>query len=334
MGESHRMKKIVFFNDLIKLPKALAFFDIEDFINKTFPLKLHMGEKHNKHFVRPSFIAYVVKILKNLPSSPYLLDSTVAYPGLRHTKKGYLKLAREHHFTEDTIGCPVVIDDSGIRREVENRVYNVVDHIYYSKYIFAVSHVKGHIAAGMGGAIKNFGMGGVTKDTKIQMHHGSRPEYNKDSCTFCGICAEVCPFNAIEINQTQWHRDNKTCFGCGVCVENCASQALSYRDADLQFVLACAAKACVQEKSVLYLNELKRISKSCDCDPDAGPLICPDIGYIVGDDPVAVDQGSLDLINEVRPQVFEKENKVDPSKQIHYGEQIGLGSSKYQLIEL
>ena len=26
--------------------------------------------------------------------------------------------------------------------------------------------MKGHIATGMGGAIKNFGMGGVTKETK------------------------------------------------------------------------------------------------------------------------------------------------------------------------
>jgi len=32
--------------------------------------------------------------------------------------------------------------------------------------------------------------------------------------------------------------------------------------------------------------------------------------------------------------VFEKENKVSPFKQIKYGEEIGLGSSSYTLIKL
>jgi hypothetical protein len=117
-------------------------------------------------------------------------------------------------------------------------------------------------------------------------------------------------------------------------VDACPSKALQYQDADLQFLLACSAKACVQGKNVLYLNELKRIAKGCDCDPNAGPIICPDIGYLVGDDPVAIDKASLDLINKVKENVFEKINKVNPLKQIKYGEQIGLGSASYELIEL
>ncbi len=85
---------------------------------------------------------------------------------------------------------------------------------------------------------------------------------------------------------------------------------------------------------MLYLNELKRIAKGCDCDPNAGPIICPDIGYLLSDDPVAIDKASLDLIDKVEENVFKKVNKIDPLKQIRYGEQIGLGSSSYQLIEL
>ena len=84
----------------------------------------------------------------------------------------------------------------------------------------------------------------------------------------------------------------------------------------------------------MYLNELKRIAKGCDCDPNAGPIICPDIGYLLGDDPVAIDNASLDCINDVKKDVFINVNKVDPFKQIKYGEEIGLGSSSYQLIEL
>jgi uncharacterized Fe-S center protein len=98
--------------------------------------------------------------------------------------------------------------------------------------------------------------------------------------------------------------------------------------------MACAAKACVQDKYVIYLNELKRIARSCDCDSFAGPVICPDIGYLVSDDIVAIDKASLDLINDVKPEVFEKENNISPLKQIKFGEEMGLGTSSYQLIEV
>jgi hypothetical protein len=74
--------------------------------------------------------------------------------------------------------------------------------------------------------------------------------------------------------------------------------------------------------------------RSCDCDPFADPIICPDIGYLVSDDPVAIDMASLDLVNNIKKDIFKKENNVDPIKQIKYGEEIGLGSSLYKLIEI
>jgi len=267
-------------------------------------------------------------------AEPYLFDTTVAYPGLRHSKTGYRELAEIHGFTMKKVGCYVVIDDKGVPITVENREYEVAEHLVESTHIFALSHVKGHVATGMGGAIKNFGMGGVTKETKIRMHHGSRPIYQKDACTYCGACAEVCPFNALKVKENSWKQNMKSCFGCGVCVDACKSGALTYEDADFQYVLACAAKACVQDKNVIYLNEIKRIARSCDCDPFAGPVICPDIGYLVSDDPVAIDKASLDLVNDVKKDVFEKENNISPLKQIKYGEEIGLGSPSYQLIEI
>ncbi len=328
------MKKVVFFTDLKKLHEALVSFNIQSFADKKVPVKLHMGEDKNKYFPRPDFVKHVVDELKKVPADPYLFDTTVAYTGLRHSKTGYLKLAKIHGFTKKKVGCTVVIDDSGIPITVEEREYDVAKHLVESTHIFALSHIKGHVATGMGGAIKNFGMGGVTKETKRKMHHGSRPFYQKDACTYCGVCAEVCPFNAIEVKEGKWKQNMGSCFGCGVCVDACKSNALKYKDADFQYVLACAAKACVHNKNVIYLNEVKRIARSCDCDPFAGPIICPDIGYLVSDDPVAIDKASLDLINDVKKDVFEKENKISPLKQIKYGEKIKLGSSSYKLIEI
>jgi uncharacterized Fe-S center protein len=334
VGEKNRMNKVVFFVDLKNLDSALHNFNIQSFSSKSVPVKLHMGELKNKHFISPDFTKIVVNALKKVGARPYLFDTTVSYSGKRHTKEGYKEVAKIHGFTYKNIGCDVVIDDTGVAVNVEGREYEVADHIFNANCIFALTHVKGHIATGMGGAIKNFGMGGVTKETKIKMHHGSRPIYQKDACTYCGVCAEVCPFDAIEVNKDSWNQNMTKCFGCGVCVDSCKTKAIIHKDADIQYVLACAAKACVLNKNVIYLNELKRIAKSCDCDPSADPIICPDIGYLLSEDPVAIDKASLDLINDIKGNIFEKENKISPYKQIKYAEEIGLGQSSYQLIEL
>jgi uncharacterized Fe-S center protein len=334
MGEKNRMIKVIFFTDIAKLSSALTDFPLESFAGKKVPVKLHMGEKKNPYFVKPELVKDVIVELKKAQADPFLFDTTVAYHGSRHTKTEYQNLAKLHGFTMKNVGCDVIIDDTGVPTVVEGRTYEVADHLKQSTHIFALSHVKGHIQSGMGGAIKNFGMGGVTKETKIKIHDGSYPVYQKDACTYCGVCAEICPFHAITVNQDSRDYHEQKCFGCGACVDSCPSNALTFQDAGLQFLLACSAKACVQEKTVLYLNELKRIAKGCDCDPNAGPIICPDIGYLLSDDPVAIDKASLDLINEIKENVFLTVNKVNPLKQIKYGEKIGLGSSSYELIKL
>ncbi len=331
MGENHWMKKVVFFKDIKKFSEALEYFDIDSFEGRQIPLKLHMGEKKNKYFLKPDFVKQIIDELKKRKIEPYLFDTTVAYPGLRNSKTGYKKLAEIHGFSK--LGCDIIIDDTGIKTEIEEHVYEVATHIAESTHIFALSHVKGHIATGMGGAIKNFGMGGVTKETKRKMHHGSRPIFNQEKCTYCGECSEVCFFNAISVNGNNWDLDMDSCFGCGVCVNNCNYDALKHKDLDFQKTLVYAAKACVQNKNVLYFNDVNRIAKSCDCHPYAGPIIAPDIGYLLSDDPVAIDKASLDLIYEQKKDVFEKENKISPFKQIKYGEEVGLGSSSYKLIK-
>ena len=327
MGEKSR---VIFLESLDKFREVLKEFDIDDFYDRDVLLKLHMGEMGNRYYPRPSDVKKVVDVLKSFRVDPFLFDTTVAYNSLRHTKKGYERVAALHGFTKI---ARVVIDDKGIPVEVAHRVYEVAEHLYNATHIISYTHVKGHINVGMGGAIKNFGMGGVTKETKKRIHVNSRPVFHEDRCTRCRVCEVVCPFNAITVKNGIWLHNLEKCFGCGLCVENCIYSALTYQDLDLQFSIACAAKACLQDKKAIYINELRRISRSCDCDPSAGPIICPDICFLVSDDPVAVDQASLDLIYKLKPDVFKKINHVDPIKQIRFGEEIGLGSSSYKLEE-
>ena len=326
------MNKVIHFTNINKIKDALEHFNIDRLAGKKVLFKLHMGETGNRYYPKPSIIKPFIKELKNFKIEPFLYDTTVAYPGLRHTKFGYEKLAKIHGYRK--LGCNIIIDDKGIDVKVGEHNFEVGKTLYDTTNIIAFSHVKGHIATGMGGAIKNFGMGGVTKEEKKKIHHASRPLYHKEACTYCGICAEVCAFNAIKVDDKKWKFSKRNCFGCGACVENCDYNALTNEEKNFQYLLSCAAKACVQNKNVIYINDVNRISKSCDCDPLAGPIICPDMGFLVSDDIVAIDQASLDLVYKEKPDVFYKKNRIDPSKQIKYGEEIGLGSSSYQIIEI
>ena len=333
MGEKNTMTDVYFFEKESQLPNALDQMDLSQFQHQEVLVKLHMGEPKNKFHIRPSFVHLVITELHKNKMNPFLYDTTVVYESPRKYVEGYQNVARKHGFSKDHIGCPVTIDDQGIQLTLDKHTFEVGTTLHGASHIVALSHVKGHVATGMGGAIKNFGMGGVTRKTKRMMHHSAKPIYTKNSCNYCGICAEVCPFDAITVHDTNWNI-SKSCFGCGVCVDNCSEQALSVRTAELPYLLALATKTCVTGKQVLYINDVNRISRSCDCDPNAGPVLCADVGYLLSTDPVAIDAASLDLINEQCPDVFLKENHVDPSKQIRYAEEIGLGSTGYRLIRL
>ena len=48
---------------------------------------------------------------------------------------------------------------------------------------------------------------------------------DSEKCTGCGICVDVCPLGAIEVNQ-QAVINTDICSGCGVCVSQCPNEAI------------------------------------------------------------------------------------------------------------
>jgi uncharacterized Fe-S center protein len=333
MGED-RVTFVYFFTDITKLSEACALCNLSEFSHQEVLVKLHMGEVKNKYFSKPSFIKIAIDELHRIHAHPILYDTTVYYPGPRHSVKGYASVARLHGFSKNTMGCDIHIDNEGIAVDAAHHLFEVGTLLHQMSHVLVISHVKGHNGTGMGGAIKNLGMGGVSKTSKKWIHVQAKPTFQQEKCTYCGICAKVCPFHAITVKNREWIHHQRKCFGCDACVQNCPSHALDHQVASLQYLIACAAQAAIRGKKVIYLNEVKRISRNCDCDPFAGPLICPDIGYLLSTDPVAIDHASLNLIYEQKPHVFKKEHHIDPFDQIASGETIGLGSSSYELITL
>ncbi|MBS1250822.1 MAG: Caffeyl-CoA reductase-Etf complex subunit CarE [Chloroflexi bacterium] len=45
-------------------------------------------------------------------------------------------------------------------------------------------------------------------------------------CEGCGVCEEICPFDAIEINNKISIVIEEACMGCGICVDHCQEGAL------------------------------------------------------------------------------------------------------------
>ena len=53
-------------------------------------------------------------------------------------------------------------------------------------------------------------------------------EIIEDKCRSCGICARICPVNAIAGQRGQpYVVDQDTCTRCGICIESCPFDAIS-----------------------------------------------------------------------------------------------------------
>ena len=161
-------------------------------------VKVHMGETNNKYYLKAPMIKRVIDVLKELGVTPFLFDSPVKYPGGRDTVEKYYRTAELHGFTEDLIGCPIIISDESIDVKTKDFVIHVCNDIADADGLLVLSHTKGHSCSAFGGAIKNLGMGCVSKKSKIDIHSGSCPVFVKE-CEGCGSCVNVCPGKAIEM---------------------------------------------------------------------------------------------------------------------------------------
>lgn len=271
-------------------------------------IKLHWGEKGNGTFLPPDFAREVVLWLKEKGAVPCVLDTTVLYSGGRRNGADTLKTAAEHGYREEYLGCPVIVADGMNGRKVRDlpasykhyESVQVADIFNDLDGYFILSHFKGHMLSGFGGAIKNISMGFASRAQKQRMHSNAHPVLNQRKCTRCGACIEVCPVQAGSMEGDSFPAyDLDLCVGCAQCIAVCPEVALRVLwDTDVavfqeKLVETAAAVWRMMEKKTLLLNILMNITSECDCLAGKHPKIAEDIGFLGGYHPVAIDEESL-----------------------------------------
>jgi len=312
-------------------------------------IKQHLGERGGKGFLRPPIAKAFAKAVAKRGGKPFVTDSTTLYRGQRSNAVDYLNLCTEHGFTAEALGCPVLIADglrgnSQVMVTVKGKHYEqlpISAAAYHADAFLVLTHVTGHVAAGYAAGIKNVAMGLVSRAGKMSQHHGSYPIVDKAKCTACEACARWCPAEAITVGKFA-RVDEDKCIGCGECLSVCRFGAMGFSWGEVsERLLEKMAEHCLgvhqtHPGKMCYLNFATNITKDCDCMAKRDKAVCDDLGIIAGDDPVAVDQATIDLLKERGgKEIFaDLRPEIDHEIQLRHGEAIGLGSRTYKLVEV
>ncbi len=328
-------------------------------------VKTHFGSEGAHRVVRPVFLRKIVDALKKIGSKPFVTD-TVRIKGL-----DYLEVASQNGINHLSVNCPVVLADGLYGTDnIMVKAGEFLGEIAIASTIHDVpamvvcTHVKGHINSGYAGAIKNLAMGCVSgyhrtcgwKCGRGSMHTIGEGElvWNADNCELCYQCSEICPLDAIQFKDDELVWEGDICWRCGRCERVCQNESLSLPGDNERFMrsLAEAAAAVMrtfEPQKIVYANFLTDIQPECDCMPSADVPIIQDIGILISDDMLSVEQASIDMLREAPPlpRSLAHDKKIEAGDdillklharpyvlQMEEAEKLDLGERKYEIIEI
>ena len=326
-------------------------------------VKIHFGEKGNTAYVKPIYVRPITDKIRDWGGKPFLTDANTLYVGTRSDSVSHLQTALENGFSFTTVGAPLVIADgikgkSAVQVPIHQKYFETVfiaADIVDADALVSVAHFKGHELSGFGGTLKNLGMGCASREGKLSQHSNTAPKVTRKKCLACGECISHCAQQAISLQEKKSFIHPEKCVGCGECILICPQEAIQIRwnpsitifqQKMVEYVFG-VLKA--KEGRAIFLSFLTDISPACDCYDHSDRPIVRDIGILASNDPVAIDQASVDLVNNEpgnKDSALIKNYKsgedkfrgiypkVDWEIQLQYAEEIGLGTRKYELVVL
>ena len=353
---------------LKRLMKKAGFASM-DMEGKFVAIKMHFGELGNISYLRPNYAKAVADMVKEAGGIPFLTDCNTLYPGSRKNAIEHMYCAWENGFTPMTVGCPVIIGDGlkgtdNIAVPVKGGTYikeaKIGRAIMDADIFISLTHFKGHETTGFGGTIKNIGMGCGSRAGKKDQHSNGKPTIDPEVCRGCKRCMRECANQGLEFDETtkKMHVNAENCVGCGRCLGACNFDAIRFVNDAATKELNCRmveyAKAVVDGRPNFHISLIVDVSPYCDCHGENDAPILPNVGMLASFDPLALDQACADLClkqqplpNSVLSDNMKKadfcdhhdhfENTTVDSEYkscLEHGEEIGLGSREYELIEM
>ena len=353
---------------LKRLMKKAGFASM-DMEGKFVAIKIHFGELGNISYLRPNYAKAVADMVKEAGGIPFLTDCNTLYPGSRKNAIEHMYCAWENGFTPMTVGCPVIIGDGlkgtdDIAVPVKGGTYikeaKIGRAIMDADIFISLTHFKGHETTGFGGTIKNIGMGCGSRAGKKDQHSNGKPTIDPEVCRGCKRCMRECANQGLEFDETtkKMHVNAENCVGCGRCLGACNFDAIRFVNDAATKELNCRmveyAKAVVDGRPNFHISLIVDVSPYCDCHGENDAPILPNVGMLASFDPLALDQACADLClkqqplpNSVLSDNMKKadfcdhhdhfENTTVDSEYkscLEHGEEIGLGSREYELIEM
>jgi uncharacterized protein len=346
---------------LLKEIGLMNYFSPEEWV----AVKTHFGSEGAHRIVRPVFLRKVVDALKRIGAVPFVTD-TVRIKGL-----DYLEVANQNGINHLSVNAPVILGDGIYGNDnIMVKAGEILGEIAVASVVHDVpamvvcSHIKGHINAGYAGAIKNLAMGGVSSSHRTcgwkcgrgSMHTIGEGElqWDAEKCELCYQCRDICPLDAIDFKDDELVWEGDICWRCGRCERVCQSESLSLPGDDERFMrsLAEAAGAVMstfEPKKIIFINFLTEIQPECDCMPAADVPVMQDIGIMVSDDMVSVEQASIDMMLSAStlPASLASDKKITEGEdilmklhnrayllQLEEAERLGLGSRAYEIVEI
>jgi len=321
-------------------------------------IKINIGQLGNIKYLRPVYIRAIVEKVVELGGTPVIFDTVGMVGNAIKGPNDWFHTASVNGFLlgKDIIPADGYTGEEGELLPVEGDELGGIEvarGVVDTSAMIVVSHVTGHPHYGMNGALFNKGVGCSAQKGKWRIYNPLKPQVDTSKCDSCNSCIDLCPFSAIKAGEGSIRINSDKCKGCTqYCMDYCPRGALEVAHGSRvrfqkRVVEAATAVNVAALGKLLYLNFLIDISPYPDYYTLSDQNITPDLGILASKDPVAIDQASLDLINQAPGFIqknaagycymapnepkFETIFGIDPAYPIKYAEEYGLGRRDYYL---